>query len=357
MVLAEPTACFEEEMELEDSVEELDPLAFLLGRLLDQLCARLMTRSLAANVIHLRFDLDPAGQKDVQIRNDGSRRKKKSSIYEKTLTLPVPMRDSKMLLSLLRLQLQGDPPPAPILKLFMAAEAAKPRAMQAGLFLPSSPDVAKLELTIARLANLVGESNIGSPQLIDTHRPGEFRMDRFIPPSQENKKPRRKRITNPNSCSSSLQRSMRKPRGLSDGAAVSSQQASSPEVTIRNFSAVSLAAEIAPSAVAAKPAIGFRMFRPPLSAKVHFSDGESLPKHIFFRGVRGEVLAASGPWRTSGDWWREDAWHQDEWDLEIRFSISPDRTPKNPASRPQHGLYRFYFDSIAQGWFVRGIYD
>ena len=41
MVLAESGICFEEEMELDDSVEELEPLAFLLGRLLDQLCARL----------------------------------------------------------------------------------------------------------------------------------------------------------------------------------------------------------------------------------------------------------------------------------------------------------------------------
>jgi hypothetical protein len=160
-------------------------------------------------------------------------------------------------------------------------------------------------------------------------------MDRFIPPSQENKKPRRKGIVKPNPCSFGLPRSMWKPGDLSGDVAVS------------------LAAEASPS----KPPIGFRMFRPPLPAKVHFFDGESPPKHVFFRGVRGEVLAASGPWRTSGDWWREDAWHQDEWDLEIRFSISPDRTPKNPASRPQHGLYRFYFDSIAQGWFVRGIYD
>ena len=42
-------------MELEHGVEELEPLAFLLGRLLDQLCARLAARSLAASAIRLRF--------------------------------------------------------------------------------------------------------------------------------------------------------------------------------------------------------------------------------------------------------------------------------------------------------------
>ena len=34
-------------------------LAFLLGRLLDQLCARLAARSLAANAIRVRFELEP----------------------------------------------------------------------------------------------------------------------------------------------------------------------------------------------------------------------------------------------------------------------------------------------------------
>src|SRR5579863_7091383 len=58
MILAEPKLCFEEEMALEYAVEELEPLAFLLGRLLDQLCARLSARSLSACALHLRFGLD-----------------------------------------------------------------------------------------------------------------------------------------------------------------------------------------------------------------------------------------------------------------------------------------------------------
>ena len=91
------------------------------------------------------------------------------------------MRDSKMLLKLLRLQLQGDPPAAPILKLALAADPSAPRVAQGGLFIPQGPDPEKLELTIARLANLVGDGNIGSPRLVDTHRPGEFRMRRFLP--------------------------------------------------------------------------------------------------------------------------------------------------------------------------------
>jgi protein ImuB len=298
LVPAEPSMRFEEEMELEDAAEELEPLAFLLGRLLDQLCARLAARSLAIAVIQLRFSLDPAGEKDIQVRNDHSRRKKKSDTYERTLTLPAPMRNSKMLLNLIRLKLQGDPPKSPILKLFMAAEAAKPRAMQNGLFVPASPDPEKLELTMARLANLVGEANIGSPQLADTHRPDAFRMDSYAPAREGSK---------------TMQRG-----GKSAGA----KQPAPGEKTM----------------------IGFRMFRPPLQADVQLR--EDRPQSVWMRGARGEVVAASGPWRISGDWWRDGVWDQDEWDLEIRFDVAQER-----------GLYRFYFDALQKKWFVRGSYD
>ncbi len=325
LVLAEVATCFEEEMELEDSVEELEPLSFLLGRLLDQLCSRLTARSLAARAIHVRFDLDPCGRKDLQIRNDDSRRKKQSSTFEKTLTLPVPMRNSKMLLSLLRLQLQGDPPAAPIQKIFMAAEPAPPRAVQTGLFLPASPNVERLELIVARLANLVGCSNIGSPELVDTHRPGEFRMDRFVPSNEEPKVRRRKKAPTP----------------------------ASPEA--HHATAEGNQSPLPDDLEIAKPAIGFRMFRPPLPANVQLQG--SRPRSVLLRGARGEVVVASGPWRTSGDWWRDDTWHEDEWDLEIKFHISERFPGKSPASAPEHGLYRFYFDSIRQKWFVRGIYD
>jgi protein ImuB len=318
MNVAEPATCFEEELGLEDSVEELEPLSFLLGRLLGQLCMRLAARSLAVCTIGLRFELDPSCIKEARSRKDDSG-KRKSHVYEKTLTLPVPMLDSKMLLNLIRLHLQGDPPKAPILKIFMAAEPAKPRAVQTGLFLPAFPDAQKLELTIARLANLVGNMNVGSPQLLNTHRPGEFRMDKFVPVREEPKSTRGKRET----------------------ASAKTRRAVSKENAGEN-------------AGPAKTAIGFRMFRPPLAANVQFQ--RNRPRNVQVRGTRGEVIAASGPWRTSGNWWREDNWHQDEWDLEVRFQ-NASKQEKPPASRPQNGLYRFYFDWVCQSWFVRGIYD
>jgi protein ImuB len=258
------------------------------------LCARLAARSLAASAIRLQFRLET----------------RPPSTFEKVLSLPVPMRDSKMLLKLLRLQLQAGPPTAPILKLVLAADPTRPRVTRGGLFLPRGLDPEKLELTIARLANLVGDGNIGSPELVDTHRPGEFRVRRFLPL----------------------------------GAAENQHRKN----------------EIAPGA-------GFRVFRPAPRASVVLRDER--PARVSFRGLRGDVAAASGPWRTSGDWWREDSWQQDEWDLEIQFDgsarISPGassgrwRARANTSSQggPTRGLYRFYYDDRLQGWFVRGAYD
>ena len=309
LAIAEPGHSFEEEMELDDPVEELDPLSFLLGRLLDQLCARLAARSLAAASLRVRFELQPSFENALDDRKEMFRRINPPGVYEKELQLPVPARDSKMLLKLLRLRLQSSPPAAPIRKIVLGAESARPRAMQGGLFLPSFPDPEKLELTIARIANVVGEGNIGSPALVDTWRPGEFQMQRFLAPLE------------------------------AVGAGHNHGDVAHPGRPRKNFRA----------------STSFRIFRPPVPATLELHAGR--PTRVFFQGLRGQVLAASGPWRTSGDWWREDPWQQDEWDLEIHFHPSSGSRDAAPASRPDCGLYRFYFDVLRGSWFVRGIYD
>jgi protein ImuB len=314
LVLAEPGISFVEEMELEDAVEDLEPLSFLLGRLLDQLCARLQARSLAAAVIHLRFDLGDFFGKEVQVQNEKDAERALSKIYEKALNLPVAMRDSKTLLKLMRLQLQADPPHASILKITLAAEPARARAAQGGLFRPSIPDPEKLELTVARLASLVGDANIGSPELVDSHRPGNFRMGRFVPAREEPGIRRKKR----------------------GGVALdNSEENTGPQFR--------------------QTTIGFRIFRPEWPAKVELR--ESCPTYIIFRGMRGNITNASGPWRTSGDWWREDAWQQDEWDVNVRLGFSGMRNKRTSYASAGDGLYRIYYDALRQGWFVRGRYD
>jgi protein ImuB len=324
LVLAEPAEILEEEMELDDAVEDLEPLSFVLGRLLDQVCARLATRALSATAIRVRFDLGDVFEQEEQVRgkNAVTVATAAAKTCEKVLNLPVPMRDSKMLLKLLRLQLQADPPPGSIVKITLGADPARPRTTQHGLFVPNSPDPEKLELTVARLAKLVGGANIGSPELTDTHRPGEFRMNKFFAQPNETRA-----------------------RGKA-----SKKFASGGE------------------AVARRPATGCRIFRPRLAARVELREGR--PTKICFRGLYGRVVTASGPWKISGDWWRGDAWQQEEWDLEIALEGGRVDVPVNVRANVQGiapvpdakacaraGLYCVYYDAACKSWFVRGMYD
>src|ERR1700680_4583111 len=308
LVLAQPSSNFAEEMELDDAVEELEPLSFLLGRLLDQLCARLEARALAVRAVRIRFELQPSFENDFQTLKEDVRKKPEVKHFDKLLTLPVPMRNAKTLLKLLRLQLQGDPPAAPIQKICMTADAAAPRVAQNGLFVPCGPDPEKLEVTIARLGKLVGDGNVGCAELLDSHRQESFRMTRFAVASKQNKR-----------------------RGKTERKV--------EEKTGRHASLT-----------------GLRVVRPAQALRVEMR--EEQPARIYLRGMCGEVVAASGPWRSSGDWWQEDAWHQDEWDLEIDFFASPvgaqhRRAPSRQnhhsqdgqqfPSGPPRGLYRIFF--------------
>jgi protein ImuB len=152
---------FAEEMELEYPVELLEPMLFVLARLLGDLCRRLEERALAAIELRLRLQLENAGE------------------YQRTIRLPVPMRSPRVFLKLIELDLEKHSPGAPVVKVAITAEPAKPRTTQNGLFIPLAPEPEKLELTLARIAAVVGEENIGSPELVDTHRPGAFRMRPF----------------------------------------------------------------------------------------------------------------------------------------------------------------------------------
>jgi hypothetical protein len=63
--------------------------------------------------------------------------------------------------------------------------------------------------------------------------------------------------------------------------------------------------------------------------------------------MRGTIVCASGPWRTSGDWWRKDSWARDEWDVAVVSIIG---------ARAEI-LCRIYRDLQSDEWFVEGMYD
>ena len=157
LLIAEPL-CFEDEIELEYPVELLEPLAFLLARMINGLATRLITRGLATDELRLRLALEDR------------------TTHERTLRLPVPSLDTKAFLKLMQLDLEQHPPEAPIVKLWMGVNPVKPRAAQSGLYIPVAPEPVKLELTLARIRGIVGEERVGWPELVNTHRPDAFEV-------------------------------------------------------------------------------------------------------------------------------------------------------------------------------------
>jgi protein ImuB len=369
LVPAQAALHFEEAMELEYAVTEIEPLSFILGRLLNQLCARLAARSLATNELKLQLGLEDTGVRDSEfgvrenwkLETGNSRFKTRQSEIQnleskiessepptsnsesRILRLPVPMRDSKVFLKLLQLNLQADPPPAPILKVRITANPAKPRAVQGGLFLPLSPDPEKLELVLARIAGVVGKENVGWAELVDTHRPDAFRMQRFV---------------------AGVQDSGFGVRGIGNWKLETGNwtlDTGNSKLEIRNSKLVNPKSQIPnPKSKTPNPEsralMALRVFRPPVPVRVEVR--MERPARIFSAcGVRGEIVAASGPWRTSGDWWTDGAWEHDEWDVAV---VSPVATQSSVVSCKKHqqtALYRIYRDLSNGDWFVQGTYD
>src|SRR4051812_37602169 len=163
LVPTDPPLHFEEAMELEHPLEMLEPLAFVLNRMLETLCARLQTRSLATNELRLRMDLGKADSETAQVSSLPCIQK-----YVRNIRLPVPMLDAKVFLKLLQLDLEAHPPQAPVGKIFLQMEPARPRQSQNGLFLAASPEPERLELVLARVAGVGGEKNLGVAGILDT---------------------------------------------------------------------------------------------------------------------------------------------------------------------------------------------
>lgn len=269
-----PQAVFEEVMQFDDSVEDLKSLAFIFNRLLDQLVFRLRSRSLALS--ELRFELH------LNLAADGAQATEK--IFTRTLKLPVPTIDIKLLLKLLQLDLEAHQPGAPVDRVMIRAEATRPRVVQEGMFVPKGPEPQRLELTLAKLRKIVGEDRVGAPELIDQHLQVPFRMVHFSP------------------------------RATSKSGAVS---------------------------VVQRTAV--RIFRPSVPVRVVKTNGA--PSWVRFQGLEHRVIQASGPWRRSGEWWTQDHWGRDEWDL-ILDSGGDSRL-----------LVRSYRDLVTGQWYVEAEYD
>jgi protein ImuB len=262
-VPVDPPLRFEESLELEDAVQDLESLVFILNRLLEQLAARLMSRSLATDELTLRLQLDVHEDRDTR-KEQGS---EVPDSWVRTLSLPVSMQNTKVLLKLLQLDLEQHRPGAAVKTIAIEARPAMRRHTQGALFAPAAPEAENLEITLARIRGVVGEvdeqgrGKVGAAEVLKSHKSDDFRMTPFTPRDD-------KRV---------------KAGSDTDG-----------------------------------PSVTMSMFRPPLPANVRCHVGK--PVHISFSEVSSEIVCAGGPWRTSGNWWKSEEWRREEWDIAVRLA-------------------------------------
>ena len=275
----EPMPEFVEEYEFDDPVETLESLAFVLNRVLQEICDRLVSQSLATNELRLTLGLE------VRQIQDG----KEGEKYRHEWKLPVPTQDHNVLFTLLRLDLERNTFSAPIKKLTIEAVPIKPRITQGNLFAPPSPEAEKLEITLARIRGVVGGidaegiSCVGSPQTLDTHKPGAFAVRSYS----------------------------------------STVESCSPPTVVST--------------------LALRIFRPAFETSVELT--KDVPHFVRLWKKHRRVLAASGPWRSSGNWWNEaTCWAREEWDVALKTLEGV-------------GYYRIYLDRVRGQWFVEGVFD
>jgi protein ImuB len=264
LVPAEVAEQFEASLDLEWPIDGLEPLSFVLARLLDPLCERLERSDRGAVVLRVTLTLvTSASARSATAGPRHSLGEGGRDVHERVVELPAPMRDARVLRTLALLDLESNPPPAAIDRVTVEVDATEGRVLQFGLFARALPSD-KLATLLARLGALMGSDRVGAPSLVDTCRPGAFAMAKFDPP---------RNFVN--------------------------HQSQIPNLDGR----------------AAQPASVLRRFRSPIPARVTVEQGRPVRVTTDRRGVAGgRVERCEGPWRSSGDWWKK-GWNCDEWDV------------------------------------------
>lgn len=301
-----PEDPFEQTLELEWPIEGLEPLSFVLPRLLDPLCAHLERRDRAAIVVRLVLRLT---DKRTHLR---------------AIELPAPVRDARVLRTLLLLDLESHPAPAGIDVITVQVDPAPGRITQHSLLrkaLPSDDDRIAL---LARLTALMGEGRCGAPALVDSHRPGAVAMQPFEPDDLVGVE------------------GDQRPVQLPVRAATMAAGRAREHV-------------VEPAFEGGLDTTGYhlrRLRRPwPVAVTTTPRGVRPITLQIGARGwADGTIATAAGPWRASGGWWEPAAsprpstqtmWDRDEWDVALRDGTT----------------YRVYQDRRTRQWWLEGEID
>jgi protein ImuB len=238
-----PEPYWEEAQGVEWEIVTLDALAVVIERVLERLTARLAVVHVSADALDLELTLASG------------------ATHQRTIALAYPTRDVRLILTLIRLDLEAHPPAAAVAGVILRARPAVARPTPAGLWQPPAPAHRDLAALLTRLTALVGTANLGAPDLVDSHHPDAFTLRPFTGTTSAD-------LVNHQAC---------------DG---------EPDARMM-----------------------LRRTEPPTPVAVETAAGR--PRWVSSEGARARVLSCAGPWRISGEWWDTRAWARDEWDVLI----------------------------------------
>jgi protein ImuB len=244
-----PPPFWAEAQGLDWEIATVPALVPVLERVLARLCVRLAGAHLLIDVLEVRLALASGGH------------------HARSVSLAAPLGEAAPIVSLLALDIEAHPPPAAVIGVALNARVVPRRVAPGGLWQPPAPAPRDLATVLTRLALLVGEANIGTPVVVDSHRPDDYTLTPF------------------------------------DGRA-----GAGDTVPGRDDD------RAGPRAIAGSLAL--RRLRPPRPVTVDTHAGR--PTRVRdTSGLDAAVETAAGPWRLSGHWWDTDAWAHDEWDVEL----------------------------------------
>lgn len=239
--LVRPVEEFAEAFEFEHEIETVEPLLFILRRFLESFAIRLEAVHRVAARLILTLPLD-----------DGTQ-------HERAFGIPAPTAQVEVLFRVLNTHLESLQLAAHPKGVRLLLETVRPEHQQLRLFESALRDPNLFGETLAKLAALVGEGNVGIAELLDTHRPDSVKLvaPLFHNAQRDATKPGQSRTTG----------------------------------------------------------LPLHRYRPPIAAVVKVLRHE--PAEVASPVVTGRVVELLGPYRASGGWWERERWGVEEWDVEI----------------------------------------
>jgi len=224
--------------ELEHSVKEFERLVFILANGLSEVLNETTHRGLSTEHLTVKFEL---------ANNDIKR-------YEIKISFPTINKDFWR--RIIDLRISENLPEASIRSIRLICHFTKPRSAQFGLYTATRPEPEHLHLTVNKIKKLVGEENVGVPQLVDQHLQKSFSLD-----------------------------SNREPTGIEN-------------TKVKDI----------------KPKIAFSYYDPPIPAYVWIEKRKLM--YLKTRDFEGKVKEHGGIWRVNSHWWA-GFWGTEEWDVEV----------------------------------------